>query len=375
MLVRVEASRPTSASPARPAPFEPVPLPLWQPGHQDVGELERVLRQWATSPPVRALAEASGWPWPACAGTQDLLGRLAELSAAWDFRARRERDAIPDGPAVVGDRVVPDDLIRAAAAALGLVTSQPLPRRSFSHLVVLSGLVRACVNRTRYAAGMLRDGVAAGSVTVLGAHRELSGGELAQARDLGFGEPSDEAEVIVAAARRAFGLSDPPARQEEQEEGAAVPDGGPPDNAERMRGAWARYQWPAASVVIAPSREPAIRRANTADQLLYWADLEGIDQRHHVLLVTTQIYVPYQHLEALRVLGLARGCGVYSCGVDPAGSLLPAKAFSGQAYLQEVRSALCAAAALLATARQATARQATAPQATAGAAKGTGGLS
>lgn len=357
----MEASSQTSASQARLAPFEPVPLPLWPPGYGDVGELERVLRQWATSPPVRALAEASGWPWPDSPDVQGLLDWLAEKSADWDFRGSRERDAIPDGQARVGDRVIPDDLIRAAAAALGLVMNQPLPRRSFTHLVVLSGLVRACANRTHYAAGLLRDGVAAESVTVLGAHRLLSEGERVQARDLGFDGPYDEAEVIVAAARRAFGLDGPPARLEEKSPPPRVgpgPDGIPPEYAKRLYAAWACYRWPAASVVIAPSGEPAKRRANTADQLLYWADQEDIGQRHHVLLVTTQIYVPYQHMEAQRVLGMARGCAVYACGVDPAGSLLPAKAFGGQEYLQEVRSALRAAAALLKTARQVTSGEA-----------------
>lgn len=357
----MEASSQTSASPVRPAPFEPVPLPLWQPGHQDLGELERALRQWAMSPPIRALAEASGWPWPDSVDTQSFLDELAKLSDGWDFRRRRERDAIPGGQAEVNKRVIPDALVSAASAALGLVMSQPLPRRSFSHLVVLSGLVRACANRTHYAAGLLRSDMTATSVTVLGAHRRLSRGERAQAHDLGFGELYDEAEVIVAAARRAFGLDDPPARMEEEPApppADLAPDGIPPDYAERLQAAWARYQWPAASVVIAPSRAPAERRANTADQLLYWADLEGIDHRHNVLLVTTQIYVPYQHMEALRVLGLERRCGVYSCGVDPAGSLLPAKTFSGQEYLQEVRSALCAASTLLKTARQITADEA-----------------
>ena len=155
----------------------------------------------------------------------------------------------------------------------------------------------------------------------------------------------------MAATRRAFGLDDP-ANSETSEPAGAWPRGElKPEQKQRLHAAWAIHRWPTVEVVIAPSGDPAERRANTADQLRYWADLAGIDSRHDVLLVTTQIYVPYQHMDALRVLGLERGCGVYSCGVDAASSLLPAKAFGGREYLQEIRSALRAAATLLRAAR------------------------
>jgi hypothetical protein len=42
------------------------------------------------------------------------------------------------------------------------------------------------------------------------------------------------------------------------------------------------------------------------------------------LLLTTQIYVPYQQFGGLEVLGIERGCSVYCCGVDAASSYLPA---------------------------------------------------
>jgi hypothetical protein len=324
------------------AHFTPVPLPDWQSDDRTLSGLEDVLRRWATSPPLRALAEASGWAWPQTGDTLGLLRALADLSADWDFRGRRERDFISRASAVVNGREIPDDLVLPAARALGLVAAGPLPGRSFSHLVVLSGLVAACVNRTHHAAALLRGGLPADSVVVLGAHRPLSEAESDRLRELDLGDAADEADVIVAATRRSFGLG--PGRTIEDEHPAGLP-----------HAARARYQWPGerVEVVIAPSSEPEVRRANTVDQLTYWADLAGIGDAHSVLLVTTQIYVPFQHLDALRVLSLARGCAVYSCGVDATSSLLPAKQFAGRDYLQEIRSALRASAALLAAASEA----------------------
>jgi hypothetical protein len=321
--------------------FEPVPLPSLAPGELTVARLEPVLRDWVSSPPLRALAESSGWDWPGCSDTGELLARLAKLSGDWDFRGRKggvERNFIGTEAVVVNDREIPEELIISAAQALGLVTATPIPPERFTSLVVLSGLVRACVNRTRHAATLLHDGVQANSVTVLGGHRELGGDELVLAKQHGYGEPFDEADVVLAAAREAFGLGSP---QESQESGPHRNDW---DN--ELWSAWARYRWPGIDVLIVPSGEPG-KRVNTVAQLRYLATQNGIGRDDRVLLLTTQIYVPFQQMTALRVLGIERGCAVYCCGVDAGSSFLPGLSFSGRSYLQEVRSALLAASELM----------------------------
>jgi hypothetical protein len=326
--------------------FEPVPLPSLPPGELSSARLGPVLREWISSAPIRALAEASGWEWPDGRETGELLDRLAALSADWDFRGRYggvERDFITSDAADVNGRIVPEDLIIAAAEALGLVSATPVPDEQFSALVVLSGLVRACVNRTRHAADLLRKGVNADSVTVLGGHRKLSDGERAQAAQLGFGEQFDEADVAVAATREAFGLGEPRQAKESGPRRDEWDDG--------LWLAWSQHAWPGIQVLIAPSGAPG-RRVNTVDQLRYWASENGIGRDDRVLLLTTQIYVPYQQLGALQVLGAEHGCSVYCCGVDATSSYLPPASFNGRSYLQEIRSALRAAAQLLAAARQ-----------------------
>jgi hypothetical protein len=309
-----------------------------------------------TSPPIRLLAEASGWIWPDDPDTLALLEALAGLSASWDFRGRKERDSIAEAPAAVNGRLLPNDLVIPAARALGLVDSLPLPRSSFSHFAVLGGLVNACVNRAQRAAVMLRNGIEAPSVTVLGGHRELSETERARAGELGMGDLTDEAAVLVAAGRAAFSLEDgvTAADLDRPEPGwSGDPRGPVPEAAQTLYASSAHYSWPSADIVIAPSGEPAQRRANTADGLRHWATLEGIGAGDHVLLLTTQIYVPYQHLAAVSVLGLERGCAVYCCGVDAATSVLGLRAFGGRDYLQEIRSTLRAAVTLLKSAQEA----------------------
>jgi hypothetical protein len=333
--------------PAQGTRFEPVPLPALPPGELTAARLDPVLRDWASSAPVRALAEASGWEWPSCSDTGELLRRLAGLSADWDFRGRGggvERNFIGAEAAVVNGREIPEELITSAAWALGLVSATPVPADRFTSLVVLSGLVRACVNRTRRAWELLRGGVRADSVSVLGGHRELRGDELVLAKEQGFGEPFDEADVVLAATRRAFGLGEP-GRSE-----ASGPSRSDWDN--ELWSAEARYRWPGVEVLIVPSGEPG-KRVNTEGQLRYWASRHEIGREDRILLLTTQIYVPFQQMVGLRVLGIERGCAVHCCGVDAEGSFLPRASFSGRSYLQEIRSALSAASGLMAAARQA----------------------
>ncbi len=302
--------------------------------------IEQGLWDWATSAPMRRLIEASAWDWPGGDDTLAELTRLAALSDDWDFRQNRERNLIEGAAAVtMSGRPVPDSLIMAAAQAFGMINAPRLERRAFSHLVVLSGLARACLNRAHYAAGLVSGGLSAGKVVALGGHRELSSAErdLAAAADLG--DLSDEAEVILAATRRAFRLGEPFSAAEQR------PAGGESAAAFHAASAW--YHWPSVDVMIAPSSEPATRRANTADQLRHWAETVSLSDEDNVLVITTQIYVPYQRMEAVRILGLPYGCGVYCVGVDARTALLPNLSFSGRDYLQEIRSALRAAPLLL----------------------------
>jgi hypothetical protein len=331
--------------------FDPVYLPSPPPGRLSAAWLEVALREWAASPPLRALADASSWAWPEESQTAALLSRLADLSGDWDFRGQRERTFIEPEPARVNGRVLPDDLVVDAAGALGLVHATPAPPGPFSAVVILSGLVNTCVNRARRTAELLAEGLDTRTVVVLGGHRQLGEIELEEAGRLGFGELFDEADAMLAATRQAFRLGE----AELTEQSGPQPTGWD----DSLRAAWGRYRWPSAAqipdveVLIVPSADPAIRRVNTADQFRYWAEGAGIGSRDRILMVTTQIYVPYQQFEGLRILGLERGSAVSCCGVDARTAFLPMMYLGGRSYLQEIRSALRAASSLMAVARQA----------------------
>lgn len=335
--------------------YEPVPLPTGA-AYAPYPEVVAGLRRWATARPTRDLVTAFGGTLPDL-DTGGLLAWLDRFSGEhWDYRARGggvERDEVsgPDFPEPIVETV------REAAGALGLAEPQPQPQPppggGYQHLLVLGGLARSCLDRTGYAAHLLTGAVAAGASAVAGGGAAANGGtvEVAEIAALGSFRPLRAAEtddagtgplngcryevdVMDLGIRSAFGF--------------AEPDEIRSSTGEINHHSWAvrTYRSPAGPVVrvlAAPSTEPATRRAHTTDTYHFWAGQVRLTPEDRVLIVTCPIYVPFQHCDAIRTLGLTYGCAVETVGVDPAGlaaSGRPARSWTTDRYLQEIRSAI-----------------------------------
>lgn len=301
------------------------------------------IEEWARSAPLADLVRLSGGEVPADLPLAELLRWLEEFSSAWDFRGGKERnlfEARSLDPAV--DKAIKDD-----AAALGLIGGGVRPQGRYDHVLILGGLARACLARPLAAVRALsEDGVEAGAVTALGGFRELRGDEVGMVEQVapeqaGTQAVDDEFDAMDAGVRLAFGLGSPADEREVR--------------AESGFGSWRVHRYTTDAglpvfVVAAPSSEPEVRRTNTADSYQWFAtELAGLRPGQRLLLVTSDIYVPFQHADALRVLGLPYEVEVETMGIQP-GDLDPRlkQSFSADAYLQEVRSTIMAFGRLLA---------------------------
>jgi len=285
--------------------FAPQPLP----GSIEPAALAGEIDKWISSAPMSALLAAFGHP-PLRSG--NLAGRLDELERfglrRWDFRAGRERaEARRESfePSL-------DALIRAATGALGLAGRHLPVGRAFDHVLVLGGGVRTVVARSAHAATILGAGVRAGSVAGLGSTRPLANWPQLT-RELGLGDCPTEGDAVDEGLRRAFRLGEP--------------TGFSAGRTELGRRWWLRSyrdRAPAVHVLAAPSTRPE-RRADTADTLIGWAELvEPAPAGSRVLLVTSDLYVPFQHVVAIRLLGVRHGCSVETVGFDTSsGELVP----------------------------------------------------
>lgn len=311
------------------ASYDPVPLPTCGP-NASTTDLALGIGRWITSRPLRDLVEEFGGGWPDL-GIGELLDWLDDFSAShWDFRRGAERDEVRSGTFQT-TRV---ELVRAAAGALGLSQSLRPPRRAYRHLLVLGGLARACLVRTAYAADLISSGgVEVGDVAALGSFRELREPETGLLAELGMPGCLYEVDAMAAGARAAFGFTEPQRRAG--------------STGEVTHSSWSVETYrqppnPLVEVLAAPSSEPAVRRATTPDTYHFWARRVELSPEDCVLVVTTPIYVPFQHCDAVRALGLPYGCSVDTVGFDPAFVTHPLlrQEFDTDRYLQELRSAI-----------------------------------
>jgi hypothetical protein len=289
--------------------FAPVDLPVCEPGFRP-GRLDDQIHRWVASEPMRALVAAYGKSLPE-AGTGDLLAWLAAFSGEhWDFRRPGgvERDQVT-APAFGRERT---ELIVAAATALGLVEPARPPSPDYRHMLVLGGLGRACLQRTQYAAELVLSGVVrTEEVAALGSFRPLGDAE----KQLpGLGEAVFEVDALNVGVRAAF---------------------------DRDRDSGRHPARPEIQVLAAPPSEGR-ERANTADTYEFWARRVRLRAPDRILIVTSPIYVPFQHGDAIRILGLRYGCGIDTIGFDPARVTVPLApgATGPDRYLQEIHSGI-----------------------------------
>jgi hypothetical protein len=316
-------------SPVPPVPLPPVPLPPGSPG-TPAAAIAAGVHRWIASDPVRDLVRAFGGRYPD-GDTGALLGWLDDFSARhWDFRRGRER---PEAAEPSLDPTAAE-LVIDAARALGLVDAAAAPRRSYQHLIVLGGLAHACLRRTGYAAWLLRGGLTvSGEVAVLGSFRPLTEVEQAMLAEVGMHGCATEVDALDAGVRAAFGCSAPVEQLDRTDEDPHC--------------SWSARTYrptgtPPIRVLAAPSSAPAVRRAHTADTQRFWAGQVALSPGDRALTVTAPIYVPFQHCDALRTLGVPYGCGIDTIGVDPyyRAAALPEPTLTPGRYLQEIRSAI-----------------------------------
>ncbi len=305
-------------------------------------EIRAAIQGWVDSPALRMVVGEFGGVVPA-SPLADQLTWLEEFSAAeWDFRAGKERN-LADVPRLKPET---EKVAFAAAEALGLIGADlPEGHRDddsparYEHVLILGGLVRACLARPLHAAKLLRDGVVqAGSVTALGGFRKIAGDEVGMVEEVTGEEVDDEFHAMDAGVRGAFGLAGPLSERGE--------------DSDVLGASWRVREYSGddvpVRVVAAPSMAPGERRANTPDTYEWFAtQLAELRAGDRVLIVTTEIYVPYQHADALRMLALPYGVLVETVGVVP-GKVHPAlrQTFGPDKYLQELRSTIGAYHAL-----------------------------
>jgi hypothetical protein len=292
---------------------------------------------WVNADALRELVVAFGGDAPD--GQESLSAALAELDAfsmRWDFRKGRERNQLSEQ--ALED--MPTETVERAVQELGQCDVLLPAIREWDHVLVLGGLVRACISRTAFAAGLLQSGsISAREITCLGSFRPLNAAELALAEESVGAVPRDEIDAMQLGAFRAFKFDGPFQVRGEQYASAEL--------SWETRASRDELPWHL-QVAAAPAQD-AGRRATTAQALAWFGRTRDIDAGTSILLITTEIYRHYHLVDAYRTLGLPYGARVDCVGMRP-GDVIPelAHEFTAASRLQEIRSSIRALRALVA---------------------------
>lgn len=285
------------------------------------------------------------------ASLDERLAWLEEFSTRWDFRAmaREKANADPKSQDAGGSSrweislsglgPETEKLVISLCDRLGLVSAIPPSRSAVDYLVVLGGARSANLLRPKHAMELIDAGqLTTKEVILLGGSRAVLDSER-DATDVYAPGAQTEFDLLTMGAAKAFGISASAYTEDRGED---------PANANAN---WRIWRLPDTgsdlevplTAIEAPSREPESRRANTADSYAFFA--ERMAPSHaSVLLVTSQIYVPYQHLEAVRGLAIPFGLELETIGFPPSWlSSNPSSTQQAANYLQETRSTILAA--------------------------------
>lgn len=294
---------------------------------------------WLNSPELTALVTAFGGEIPGDLDVTELAKWLLLFSDNWDYRRKQKTKDEKTGEAarwlVNNETITPsqEKVVLENVEKLGLKgISEPLLEQ-YDYIIALGGARMSCLFRPKYVREVIdKKGFSPKAVVMLSGMRPVLESERT-ATDTYAPESETEFDLINAGSEKVFGLQ----REYTEERYCSV----------NPNSSWAvrkytdlKYDFPVLSV-SGPSSDPEKRRANSADTFCFFAEKQQIQPESKVLLITSQIYVPYQQMEAVRTWAIPNNLYVETVGFPTEwndskqqGMMLASN------YLQEVRSTI-----------------------------------
>jgi len=273
------------------------------------------------------------------AGQRATLERAlaVERVAARHFNFRVRADGTYRERAEISDGDLTDDVrarVRSIADQLGLVTPAPARHKAYDHTLVLGGGYRSPLLRARFTAELRGEGINLGEVSMLGSPRFL----LVPDNDSVAPERSateefapgarDEFDLMVGAARSALNVrpgpltflcgcltSDSRCPQWSYEDEADASRTPAEFTHERCVDLFDGDDRVGSALSASTGRPPL--RPDTADTFRLWARLTDPQPGLRALVVTTQVFVPFQTFDGLRRLYLPYGVDPEFIGLGP----------------------------------------------------------
>lgn len=302
-------------------------------------KIEEEIKQWLVSPELVKIVESFGGKYPDVDDTKHLVNWLLGFSEKWDYRQKQKTITNDKNSEVlrwtVNNSQISEEQQKAVFDGINMLglKNVSIPHFDFyDYILVLGGARMACLYRTKYAKELiLKMKRNPRAVVMLSGMRPVSDTER-NMTDSYAPDALTEFDLMNAGAEQAFELSG-----EYEEIKYMNPN---------MKKSWAirtyldlEYGFQIQSV-CGPSSNPELRRANSADTFNFFAERQQIKSGSRVLMVTSQIYVPYQQMEAISNLAIPNNIYVETVGFPTEWNVNQQGMMRTENYLQEIRSTI-----------------------------------
>lgn len=291
--------------------------------------------RWVHSTALEKILASFGTSIPNGLSTTETINWLLSFSDEWDYRKKQQnaKDKKTNEAArwLLNDSEITETQSKAVLEGisdLGLVGVDTPLCRDYDYIVALGGARLSCLLRPKYASEVMEQfSIKPKAVIMLSGTRPIADSERSATDTYAKGAKT-EYDLICKGAEQCFGLS----KFDEQSHY---------DDNPNLSWAIRTYQSSVPVISIAgPSTEPELRRANSADTYKFFFEKFRISEGEKLLLVTSQIYVPYQQMEAIRTLLLPYGVLTETIGFPNEWSGNMQGMQQPINYLQEIRSTI-----------------------------------
>ena len=304
-----------------------------------ISELNERIQCWINSKELKDIVHSFGGAYPNTTSINDLAKWLLNFSERWDYRRHQQQSRDKKTQENVRWKINNDtitdeqkDIVKNSISSLGLIGVQVPIEKNFDYVIALGGARFSCLYRPQYMHELLINKIiSAQKAILLSGMRPISESERA-ATDIYAPKAQTEYDLINTGAEQAFGIT--PNYKEERY------------HHQNPNNSWAIRQYDTADdriplfSISGPSSEPDKRRANSADTYQFFLKKFDVKAGQKLLLITSQIYVPYQQLEALRTLALPNQLYIETVGFPVEWSNKLHGMMEPANYLQEIRSTI-----------------------------------
>jgi ribonuclease BN (tRNA processing enzyme) len=301
-----------------------------------IQNLKNQISEWLYSEQLEKIVASFGTAIPASKDIKKWLAWLVDFSSYWDYRkiqsSTKNNDSGENARWLIHNHEITseqEEAVNNTKKFLGLVGIQEPSQHEYDYILILGGARLSCLLRPKYAAEIVqKHGIKAKAIVGLSGLREINDTEKS-ATITYSADAKTEYDLMNAGIEQSFGTS-----QYDEEKNVDLLN---------TNTAWAIRKYTAPIPIYslaAPSFEPGTRRANTADTYQFFIERLRIKKHADILIITSQIYVPYQQLEAIRIMGIPYEVSVETIGFPNEWNAGMQGLQTSANYLQELRSAL-----------------------------------